>query len=144
MNIKMGKLKSLAVAAVVAMASANASAVVVAAVTATGHYTLPADTPSTIPGTTTPAFSHAGGRVVATFSSECFAGDAPPASNLNIVDVDIVVLDTSRTQVAAFSPTQDHSAFCSAGSGPSTSSVTGVTTLVAGTYRVLVRARYSE
>ncbi|WP_157604151.1 hypothetical protein [Rhizobacter sp. Root1221] len=143
MNIKMNWLKSLAVAAVVAMASANASAVVVAAVTASGHVWL-VDAPLTIPGMTTPAFTHPGGQVVATYSAECYAAEGPPASNSNLVDVDIVVLDTTLTQVAAFSPSQEHSAFCSSGGAPGTFSMTGVANLPRGTYRVLVRGRFSE
>jgi len=141
MNIKKHWLKSLAVAAVAAMASANASADVVAAVTANGGATLN-EAPMNIPGMKTPAFAHPAGQLVATYSAECYAGEGPPSKSRNLVAVRIIVLDASGNQVATLSPQE--SVFCSAGSERGTHSFTGVATLPRGTYRVLVRARLGE
>jgi len=144
MNFKEHWLKSLAVAAVVAMASANASAEIVAAVTANGHFELQGTPINNVPGMATSAFAHSGGQLVATYSAECYAAEGPPYSNTNSVTVAIVVFDTAGNQVAMLSPANFTSAFCSAGGGPGTFSITGVGTLPRGTYRVQVRGRLTE
>jgi len=143
MIIRKHWLKSLAVAAVVAMASANASADVVSAVTAKGRYPL-LNTPTSIPGMITSAFTHPGGQLVATYTAECYAAEGPPSSNRNTVDVDIAVLDTTGQQLGLLSPSEVNTALCSSGSGPGTFAATGVVTLPPGTYRILVRGRFSE
>jgi len=137
-------LKSLAVAAVVAMASANASADVVSAVTATGRYPIYSSSPTNIPGMITSAFTHPGGQLVATYTAECYAAEGPVGSNRNTVDVDIAVFDTTNRQVGFLSPSEANTALCSAGSGQATFSTTGVITLPPGTYHVLVRGRYTQ
>lgn len=137
MNIKKHWLKSLAVAAVVTLVSANASADVVAAVTANGRYPL-APAPVGIPGMTTPAFGHAGGQLVATYTAECFAEVAAPYGPAR-VDVALLVQDEAGNGLATLSPTERQSYFCSSGGAPATFSTTGVGTLPPGTYRVVVR-----
>lgn len=137
MKIKMHWPKSLAVAAVVAMVSANASAEVVAAVTANGRYPL-APAPLPVPGMTTPAFGHGGGQLVATYTAECFAEVAAPYGPAR-VDVIIVVQDEAGNNLATLSPTERQSYFCSSAGAPATFSTTGVGTLPPGTYRVVVR-----
>ena len=137
MNIKKHWLKSLAVAAVVAMVSANASADVVAAVTANGRYAL-GPAVLVVPGMTTPAFAHSGGRLVATYTAECFAEVAAPYGPAR-VDVTIYVQNELGDNMAILSPTDQQSIFCSSGNAPSTFSMSGVGALPQGTYRVVVR-----
>ena len=143
-------LKSFVVAAAVATASANASADVVAAVAANGHHWL-LDAPLPVAGMTTAAFSHPGGQLVAIYSAECSAAAPHPAySDRAVVDVDIMVQNMQGYYVATLSPSGQSSAFCSSVgspgvfSSPGTFSTTGVATLSAGTYRVVVRGRLNE
>ena len=144
MSIKKNGLKSLAVAAVIAMASATASAEVVSAVTANGYHQL-MDTPAPVGGMTSTVFKHSGGRLVAMYSSECGASVAPQYSDRAIVDVNILVTNAADSQVVAtLSPSDGTSAFCSSGGAPGTFSTVGVSNLPPGTYRVSVRARLSH
>ena len=99
-------LKALAVAAVVSMAAANASADVVAAVTANGDYIFDAPSGFPVPGMRTPSFNHPGGQLVAMYSAECAVSAEPnPAYGPAFVEVDIVVRDATVTPVATLSPT---------------------------------------
>ena len=148
MNMKKHWLKSLAVAAVVAMGSANASAEVLAAVAANGRHGLH-DAQAPIAGMSTKTFKHSGGPLVATYSAECSVS-APETSaygDKGVVDVDITVSNEQGTQVLGrFAPTGDDSAFCSSNvpgksSAPGTYSITAVSTLPPGVYTVEVRGR---
>lgn len=143
MSIKKNWFKSLAVAAVVAMASANASADVVAAVTANGNYGWSEyGGPYPIAGMSTSTFKHSGGQLIATYSAEC-ALDAN-GSGPSFVYVAIRVYDATGNYVTTLSPTAGTTPFCSS-SGErgfnnwGSFAKTGVGTLPPGTYRVEVR-----
>ena len=141
--MKTNWLKTLAAGAVIAMASANASAEVVSAVTAKGHHGL-LDAPAPVAGMMTPVFKHSGGRLVAMYSAECSAS-VPPQRDSAIVDVNIIVTNAADTQVlATLSPSDETSAFCSSGGAPGTFSTIGVANLPPGTYRVSVRAGLTQ
>ena len=144
-------LKALAVAALVATASANASAEVMSAVVANGHSWL-VDAPLPISGMTSAAFLHPGGQLVAIFSAECSvaAPESPAYGDRGVVDVNIIVHNMQGQYVATLSPSSEYSAFCSSVgspgkfSSPATFSTTGVGTLPRGTYRVEVRGGLNE
>ena len=144
-------LKSIAVASLVAVASANTSAEVMSAVVANGHAWL-VDAPLPISGMATAAFLHPGGQLVATYSAECSvaAPENPAFSDRGVVDVYIVVQNAQGQQVATLAPSGEYSAFCSSVgspgkfSSPATFSTTGVGTLPRGTYRVVVRGGLNE
>ena len=150
MNIKKHWLKSLGVAAVVAMGSANASAHVVAAVTANGNFTWSGYSELPIPGMQTPSFSHPGGRLVATYSAECAVDnlDGVDADSVKRLEVEIVVRTMAGKTVARLSPSSDASpgTFCSSKNAPGFHNVgsfatTRVGNIPAGTYYVDVRGR---
>lgn len=146
MNINKHLFRSLAVAAATSVAAANASADVVAAVTASGNYTWSGyGGPIPIPFMVTPSFNHSGGPLVAMYSAECSVNaEYQPAYGLAFVDVDIQVLDGAGAIVATLSPSGGtKTPFCSS-SGVSgfnnrgSFATTGVGTLPAGVYRVRV------
>ena len=142
-------LKCLAVAAVVSTASANASADVVAAVTANGNYTWTEyGGPYRVPGMRTASFNHPGGPLVAIFSAEC-ALDSDPAYGPAFVDVEINVHDAKDNIVTSLSPSWTVSPFCSSSgargfNNRGSFATTGVSTLPPGTYTVLVRAQINR
>lgn len=98
--------------------------------------------------TSAPFFNAANQRFVVTFSAEC-AVIAPAGNHSAWTDVDVVVLDGGGAIVQTLSPTiGNQDAFCTANGTPvfdgwsrnSVSAVGGLG-LVAGNYRVQVRAR---
>lgn len=149
MNMKKNRLKSLALAAVVSMAAANASAEVVAFVTAnTNHTWSEYGGPYRVPGMRTASFSHPGGRLVATFSADC-ALDSDPAYGQTFVDVEINVQDSRDNFVASLSPSGALAPFCSSSGAPGFNNrgsfaTTGVGELPPGTYTVIVRAQINK
>ena len=136
-------LKSLAVAAIVAMASANASADVLSAVTADGDHGWSIGDPvggiTPIPGVMTPLFKHAGGQLLATYSAECAvkAPPAPPGGPKASVGVMIAVFDSRYKIVTNLQPASGRQAFCSS-EQRATHAVTGVANLPPGMYGVRV------
>ena len=139
MNIKKHWLKSLAVAAVVAMGSANASAEVLSALTADGDYSW-SEGGLYIPGTMTPSFKHAGGPLLATYSAECAVKDlpAPPGGPKASVNVVIEVRRAEDNKfITDMPPARISQAFCSSDE-KATNSVTGVANLPPGMYRIRV------
>ena len=149
MNTKKNWLKSLAVAAVVSMAAANASAGgVVAAVTANGNHIV-MDSPAPVPGMVTPSFYHPGGQLVATFSADCsvkadFDGDKA------FVAVDIRVRDSTGKLVTSLSPSSAPGApFCSSNGEKGwqnwgSYATVRVGTLPPGTYHIEVRGQLNR
>ena len=80
MKINKKWLKSLAVAGVVAMLSANASAEVLAISAAVDSYELGMGSSPVIPGVQSAYFKHAGGPLTAAFTAECAVETPVPPS----------------------------------------------------------------
>ena len=148
-KMKTNWLKSLAVASVVSMAAANASADVVGAVTANTNYTWTEyGGPYRVPGMRTASFNHPGGPLVAIFSADC-ALDSDPVYGPAFVDVEINVQDARDQFVASLSPSGTESPFCSSSgargfNNRGSFATTGVGTLPPGTYTILVRAQINR
>jgi len=143
-------LTSLAVAAVVAMASANASAGdVLAAVTADRIHYLAKGASVYISWMKTPLFKHSGGPLIATYTAECAVAAYPLVPGGAKVGVSIAVTDAEGKQVASMSPAPE--AFCSSSgetdlrsASKATHAVTSVATLPAGVYRVQVLGHVND
>ncbi len=141
MNMKKHWLKSLAVAAVVAMASANASADILAGVTAKGQHGL-MDVIMPVAGMTTAEFKHPGGQLAATYTAQCYASKVEgQLADQALVNVEICVRSAAGGCAAVLSPTDAGAPFCAAGEMPRITSVTGLATLPPGNYRIMVRAQ---
>lgn len=154
MSIKNAKIYGRLIAMTAAiglMYATQASAHSIIAQTGVGNFIFNAGTP-TIPGTLTPFFANpAGARFIVTFTAEC-AVNAPAGNTTAWTDVDILVLNAAGAIAATLAPTAGNlGAFCSSDgslglSGWASNSVTAVggAGLVAGNYRVLVRARLNN
>ena len=140
MNIKKNWLKSLTVAAVVAMASANASAEILTAMALNGQVSL-GPTPIVFGGMTTPTFKHPGGTLAATFTAECFAQVEPQWGTAGVFAF-MEVQDAAGSLVAKLYP--NNGTLCSSGAPRATFSTTGVANLPPGTFRVVVRGMVSN
>ena len=139
MNIKKHWLKSLAVAAAVAMASANASAEILAWNALNGQVSL-----GIVPlpfGVKTPTFKHPGGTLAAVYTAECFARVEPQYGSAGVF-VFMEVQDTAGNLVAKLYP--NNGTLCSSGAPMATHSTTGVTNLPPGTYQVVARGWHSN
>jgi len=141
-----------AAGALTLIASTQASANIISAVTATTDWFIRSPGLLVIPGTTSSSFTlPQGARFGVTFSSECSV-NAPAGNGGSWTDVDIVVLNTAGAVVATLAPTVGSSdAFCSSNGtaafdGWEFNSVTAVggPNLPPGTYRVQVRARLNN
>lgn len=149
--IKSNWRRIAAVAAFGVMAATQASAHAITANTAVGNFIFAAGVPA-LPGMTSGLFFNpAGARFIVTFAAEC-AVNAAAGNTTAWTDVDIVVMNAANVVVATLAPTAGTlGAFCasdgSAGlSGWSANSVTAVggAGLIAGNYRVQVRARLNN
>ena len=142
MNIKKKWLQSLAVAGVVAMVSANASAEVLAISAATEDYELGFTSRPVIPGVQSSLFKHAGGPLTALYTAECAvatpAGGVPPGAPPATVAVQFQILDAAGKDVASLAPGRQ--TLCTeTGLGKrAVHTATGVASLPAGVYRVQV------
>ena len=146
MNTKKNWLKSLAVAAVVSMAAANALAGgVVSAVTASGTVPL-SDAPIPVAGMVTPSFNHPGGQLVATFSADCYVNSIFNG-DIAYVSVEIYARDATGNAIL-LSPSGQASPFCSTNRANDairgSFATTRVGTLPPGTYHLDLRARTSN
>ena len=145
MNIKMNWLKSLAVTAVVAMASANASAEVLSVVQAQGDYVLLGEGVGGgrfIDGVNTSTFRHPGGQLLATFSAECAvkSPSMPPGGLKPWLGVTIEVRTPQNRIVAYLHPARGDGGMqtlCSADTR-GTYAITGVGNVPPGDYVVRV------
>ena len=151
MIIKSKLIACVAAAAVTFLASTQASATILAAVTHLGNSYIAGNAYQTVRNMRTPLFSHKlGERFIVTFSAEC-AVDAPDGNHNGRSEVNIVVINNSTNVATTLAPTTDlesTNAFCSgngikgydAWANHSLTAVAG-TNLATGVYRVEVRAR---
>lgn len=143
-------LRRCAIAGAIAtLASSQASADVLSAVTAPANWTFVGAAQVAIPGMTSALFANPlNGRFVVTFSGECSVNAAAGSSSA-WTDVDIVVLNAAGAVVRTLPPTVGAAdAFCASNGtagfdGWESNSITAVngTGLPGGFYRVQVRAR---
>lgn len=146
---KLGRIAATGVLAVAAASGVQAHSI--SAVTAVGNFIFNAGVP-VLPGMTSALFGNAAGqRFIVTFSAEC-AVNAPAGSTTAWTDVDILVLNAVGAVVQTLPPTAGNlGAMCSSdgsaglsGWGSYTVTAVGGPGLVAGNYRVQVRARLNN
>lgn len=147
MKINKKWLKSLAVAGVVAMLSANASAEVLAISAAVDSYELGMGSSPVIPGVQSAYFKHAGGPLTAAFTAECAvetpvppSGGLPPGGGgaSATVAVELGVRDLAGNLVQVLAPAKQTLCF-EAGLGKrAVHTATGVASVPPGVYRVQV------